>query len=287
MKNNYININRLFLVAGYDAQNTADQSLLYLVQSLSKNGDVILFMDSDCNKEQLKKFEKACLFSDATRHGEYDFGSYKRAYLYAKKQNILGNYDFLYLVNDSVYGPLKDITEYLNKMENMQTDAFGLVCNPHPEHPHIQSWFIGCTRKVFLTDWFDKFICSIKRQSDKGTVTKLYEQGFSKLVLDHGLKWNCLYSVSGRKIYNNVKSLYQQGLPFIKKAAFTRHNGELGRQILYVLNRTNKNVSDVILINAKRVYGEKYINWLLTKNPIKIIIRKITYALRKIFVEGI
>ena len=167
----------------------------------------------------------------------------------------------------------------------MQTDAFGLVCNPHPEHPHIQSWFIGCTRKVFLTDWFDKFICSVKKQSDKGTVTKLYEQGFSKLVLDHGLKWNCLYSVSGRKIYNNVKRLFQQGLPFIKKAAFTRHNGELGRQILYVLNHTNKNASDVILINAQRVYGEKYINWLLTKNPIKIILRKITYGFSKL-VQG-
>ena len=278
---------RLFLIAGYDAKNQIDESLIHLVRSMSKLGDTVVYMDSDCDEQQISKLSKYTLYCDASRHGEYDFGSYKRAYLYAKKQNILGNYDFLYLVNDSVYGPLKDITEYLNKMESMQTDAFGLVCNPHPEHPHIQSWFIGCTRKVFLTDWFDKFICSVKKQSDKGTVTKLYEQGFSKLVLDHGLKWNCLYSVSGRKIYNNVKRLFQQGLPFIKKAAFTRHNGELGRQILYVLNHTNKNVSDVILINAKRVYGEKYINWLLTKNPIKIIIRKITYALRKIFVEGI
>ena len=276
---------RLFLVAGYDAQNIADQSLLYLVKSLSKNGNVILYMDCNCDKEQLKKFDSYCISADALKHGEYDFGSYKRAYLYAKKQNILENYDFLYLVNDSIYGPLKDIKEYLDKMENLQTDAFGLVCNPHESHPHIQSWFIGCSKSVFLTKWFDDFICGIKKQKDKGTVTKLYEQGFSKLVLDHDLKWNCLYSVSGRKIYNNVKRLYIKGFPFIKKSSFIRHNGELGRQILYVLNHTEKNISEIILKNAKRVYGEEYICWLLTKNPIKIILRKITYGFSKL-VQG-
>lgn len=278
---------RLFLIAGYDTQNIADKSLLYLVQSMAKCGDVILFMDSDCDKNQLSKFGSFCIYVDAARHGEYDFGSYKRAYQYAKENDILNNYEFLYLINDSVYGPLYDIEPYLEEMESKGTDAFGLVCNPHPEHPHIQSWFIGMQKSVFLSSWFDEFILSVKKLSDKGSITKLYEHGFSKLITTNRLKWTCLYQVSGRGIYNDIKNLYKQKLPFIKKAAFKRHNGSLGRQINYVLSHTSKDITSAILLNAERTYGKEYINWLLTKNPIKILHRNIKYAIHKIFTEGL
>lgn len=278
---------RLFLIAGYDAQNIADESLLYLVQSMEKCGDVILFIDSDCDKNQLSKFGSFCIYAAATRHGEYDFGSYKRAYQYAKDNDLLKNYDFLYLINDSVYGPLYDIEPYLEKMESNDADAFGLVCNPHPTHPHIQSWFIGMRKSVFLSSWFDEFMLSVKKLSDKGSITKVYEHGFSKLITANGLKWECLYQVPGRGIYNDIKKLYKQKLPFIKKAAFKRHNGSLGRQINYVLTHTSKDIASLILLNAKRTWGKEYINWLLTKNPIRILYRNITYIIRKIFTEGL
>lgn len=276
---------RLFLIAGYDPQNIADESLLLLVKSMAKCGDVILYMDSDCDTEQLIKFKHLCIYADAKRHEEYDFGSYKRAYLYAKSHDILSDYDFLYFINDSVYGPLYDIEPYLLKMESNNTDAFGLVRNPKKSHPHIQSWFIGMRKSVFQTLWFDDFILSVKKLSDKGSVTKLYEHGLSKLVLEHGLKWSCLYTVSGRGIYNDVKKLYKKKMPFIKKASFIRHNGSLGRQIYYVLNHTNKNIKSAIIKNAERNFGKKYMNWLLTKNPFIIIYRNISYGISK-FLRG-
>ena len=45
----------------------------------------------------------------ATRHSEYDFGSYKRAYNWAQENLDTAEYEFVYLVNDSVYGPLFDL----------------------------------------------------------------------------------------------------------------------------------------------------------------------------------
>lgn len=278
---------RLFLIAGYDAKNQIDESLIHLVRSMSKLGDTVVYMDSDCDEQQISKLSKYTLYCYASRHGEYDFGSYKRAYIWAKNNLNLSDYDFLYLLNDSVYGPLQDTEPFLIKMESLSSDAFGLVCNPHKNHPHIQSWFIGCKQSVFLTNWFDDFMTSITKVADKGCVTKLYEQGFSNMIINHGLSWECLYTVSGRKIYNNVKKLYKRNLPFIKKAAFIRHNGRLGKQILYVLDNVNKETKDCILINAKRTWGEEYINWLLTKNPIKILYRNITYVIKKLFKEGI
>lgn len=285
MKKNSSTIRRLFLMAGYSAQNKINSSLVYMIKQFAQYGDVILFMDNDTPDTELAKISKYVIHSGAQRHGEYDFGSYKRAYTYARDTGILQKYDIIYLINDSVYGPLYPIKPYLQKMESFNTDAFGLVYNPHKKHPHIQSWFIGMRRAVFISDWFDKFITSVTQQPNKGAITYLYEQGFTRLLNEHHITWKCLFSASGRSIYNNVKHLYRAKVPFIKRAAFTRHNGRLGGQILYVLNHTNRSARDSILYDARETYGPEYINWLLTKNPIKIISRNIKYFIKKIRTE--
>lgn len=287
MENNRKNTNRLFLIAGYSAQNKVDASLVYMVRKLSEFGDIVLVMDSSTPKSELDKLSPYVIYAAAERHHEYDFGSYKRAYIYAKEAGILGNYEFLYLINDSVYGPVISMNDTFKIIEEYGTDAFGLVLNPHKERPHIQSWFIGMRKSVFLTDWFDKFMLSITRQPDKGAVTYLYEQGFTRLLNQHDKKWKCKYSVPGRGIYNNVKQLYRAGMPFIKKIAFTRHNGALGMQISYVLRHTNTDARDAILSGAKDNFGSKYMDMLLTRNPVKIMFRNITYFIKKIFTEGL
>lgn len=272
---------RLFLFAAYDPDGIIDKSLIYYVQSLSKFGDIVLVMDSNASVSELKKLSPYVKYAHAVRHGEYDFGSYRRAYTYARDTAILSDYDFVYLVNDSVYGPLYDLSDYLNKMESKCYDAFGLVRNPNPKHPHIQSWFIGCKKSVFLSTWFDTFMTSITKQSDKGAITALYEQGFTQNVIKNNLSWGCLHTVAGRGVYNNVKKLYRAKMPFIKKNAFVRMHGALGGQILYILNHIPPQTRDAIEAGARRVYGDQYVSWLLTRNPIKIIARNLHHALVK------
>jgi hypothetical protein len=72
------------------------------------------------------------------------------------------------------------------------------------------------------------------------------------------------------------------GCPFVKKASFTRHNGAAGYQINYVLNHIDKNTANAIINTANRLYGEKYMKWLLTYNPLKTIFRNIKYIMQKL-----
>ncbi len=278
---------RLFLFAGYNKSGLIDDALVYYLKHLSVFGDIVLVMDSDCSDSELKKVQKHCVHTSATRHGEYDFGSYKRAYIWAKKNLNISDYDFLYLVNDSVYGPLYDLTPYFQKMESCDCEAFGMVKNPHCEHPHIQSWFVGLRKNVFFSTWFDTFMNDITKLESKGAITRQYEQGLSKLISNHGHKWCCLYTVPNRGIYNKIKKLFLHRMPFMKKVAFTRTHGALGRQILYVLNHISTLAHTAIYNSATATYGHKYVNWLLTKNSIKIIIRRIHHTLYKLFIEGI
>lgn len=278
---------RLFLFAGYNKSGLIDNALTYYIKKLSEFGDIVLYMDSDCPSSELAKIQKYCTHTHATRHGEYDFGSYKRAYNWAKKNLNISDYDFVYLVNDSVYGPLYDLKPYFKQMESCKCDAFGIVKNPHHEHPHIQSWFVGLRKNIFFTTWFDTFMNDITKLSSKGEITHKYEHGLSKLISAHNHKWCCLYTARGRGVYNHVKKLYKSGVPFIKRVAFSRNHGALGRQILYVLNHISSPARDAIYDSAASTHGAKYINWLLTKNPIRITARKIHHALYKILNGGI
>ena len=278
---------RLFLIAGYNTQDKVDASLIYMLKQFKLFGDIILVIDSNIPASELNKISQYVLYSFATRHGEYDFGSYKRGYEYAKKNNLLSQYDYVYLVNDSVYGPILPMEPIFEKIENFKTEAFGLVCNPHKDHPHIQSWFIGMRQTVFLSEWFDTFITSVTLQKSKGAITRLYEQGFSKKLDERGIVWRCIYSVSGRGIYNKIKKLYKKGIPFIKKSAFTRHNGALGMQINYILNHISPTARDAIIAGAKDTFGKQHIQWILTRNPIKIIYRNIKHFVQKLSTEGL
>jgi lipopolysaccharide biosynthesis protein len=276
------NNKRLFLFAGYSTNGTLDDALVYYIRELSKCGDVILYMDSNCPKSELDRVKKFTIARMATRHYEYDFGSYKRAYEYAKKHKILDNYDFVYMANDSVYGPLHKLKPILEQMESYDTDAWGLTESVHTHYCHIQSWFIGMRESVFKSNWFDTFIMNVKRQEYKYLVTVLYENRFTDLVVENGGTWRCPFKCPGRSVYNNPKHLFKIGCPFIKKMSFTRHNGAIGYQLNYVLSHCDKTAACAIKNAANNAYTSKYMSWLLTKNPITPIWRGITYAIQKL-----
>jgi lipopolysaccharide biosynthesis protein len=226
-------LKRLFLFAGFDKDNIVDDTVVYYVNALSKFGDVVFVMDNDLPKNQLEKISKMphVLYANGMRHGEYDFGSYKRAYLWAKQNKILDDYDWLYLVNDSVYGPLWDLTNVLDNLENSDADLVGMTANCDKCTPeHVQSWFVGCAHKVFASDFFDKFMCKITRIPNKTALVLKYEVGLSWMIVRRGFKMKTLVNAKDNNIYQEPCSILVKGVPFVKK------NGAANLRKLYFLN---------------------------------------------------
>ena len=270
---------RLFLFAAYDAQGIVRDTLVYYVSALSRCGDVVLVMDSDAADGELLKLADCTLHASAVRHGEYDFGSYKRAWVWATENLGMAEYDFVYMVNDSVIGPLFDIEPVLRRMEEMQKDAFALAYNPYKKGPHMQSWFLGMRRKVFASEQFDGFIRSVSREASKREVCIRYERGFTRLAKDMGADFGGLYTLRSRKIYTDVRKLFRKGMPFFKKSAFLRHNGALGDEVKYVLEHTDPLLARAVRDEIVTVYG---LPKLLTGNRLEIIRRYTLYALGKL-----
>ena len=255
---------------------------MYHMRKLKRFGDIILCMDCDAPESELDKVRPYCMHVMASRHGEYDFGSYKRAFQWARDNGILRDYICLYLMNDSVYGPLFDMDEIFRKMESTRTNASSITLSKHKTHSFMESWFVKLDKKVFLTPWFDEFISSVTIQPNKYDITIKYEHGLTNTILANGCSVRGLFLVRGRYTYNNPRELVMHGCPFIKKACFTRHNGAIGAQLKYVLDKTNVITRTAIMNSANRLYGADYMKWLLTSNPFRILVRKIKYATKKI-----
>lgn len=274
---------RLFLFAAYDKDNIIGTALLHYLKELSVFGDIILFMDNAAPAQsEIQKTSGIVKFFGAEKHGEYDFGSYKRAYSLAELNTNISDYDFCYLLNDSVYGPLYNLRDYLERMEGLNSNAFGMVFNPNGKKSHLQSWFIGLKKDVFLCKDFISFIKSVRTEKSKIDVCIKYEIGLTEFLHSHKFSTDALYKIKGRGIYNNVRILYDKGFPFIKKNSFIRHNGSLCKQIQYVLQKCDKDISNVIIKDAKRLWGKEYIEKLLLAKRIDSIILYIEYLKTKL-----
>jgi len=211
---------RLFLFAAFDRDNVVDDTLTYYVRELSKLGDVVFVMDNELKENEIKKISKIpnVLYTFATKHNEYDFGSYKRGFLWAKDKDILKKYDWLYFVNDSVYGPLYNINSALQNLENSGCDFVGMTSNCDDNTPfHVQSWFAGFSKKIFSSKFFNDFMNKITHDSNKTSIVMKYEVGLSCAIMRHGFCAHVLLDRPNYSIYEKPRTALAMGLPFVKK----------------------------------------------------------------------
>ncbi len=241
---------RLFLFAAYDKDCLIDDTLLYYLEALSKLGDIIFTMDNDTPAKEMAKLDRIpnILHASAQRHGEYDFGSYKRGYIWANDNQILDNYDWIYLTNDSVLGPMGDLESMLVNIESRGADCVGMVSNdPQLLPAHIQSWFVGLKRHVATSKFFRDFITNVAHQTDKLSVVYKYEVRMSQMLVENGCTYAALFENYGPTIYTNPHLALKAGVPFIKKLAL----GKLQElQLLYTY--TGDRLVASILIYAVR-----------------------------------
>ncbi len=273
---------RLFLFAAYTPSGSVGDALLYYLRALAALGDVVFCDDAALGPGEQERLKPFVLHSEALKHGEYDFGSYKRDFVWASANLKLEEYDFVYLVNDSVFGPLSELKPLLERLESGPQRAFGLVYFPSSYYAHLQSWFIGLGREVFLSGYFREFILGIGAAGDKGAVCELYETGLSRLLVSHGVELGYAFTAPHKTIYNNPRRLVRRGLPFIKKSAFTRHNGCLGREIAGILRDCPSEAAEAILSEAAALWGKDFTQRLTTMSWLQSKSLYIKYLLGKV-----
>lgn len=257
---------RLFLFAGYDAHARIGDALLFYLRALSGVGDIVLTMDCELKPGEADKLYgiNRLLHVQASHHGEYDFGSYKRGFMWAKDNNILESYDYIYFVNDSVLGPTTDLGPVLDDLEKYDTDMVGMfyatdqwVATPDNTVPdHVQSWFVGVKTSVAGSMYFQDFIAKIHRQDSKANIIVNYETGFTTLLMQHGCSGATVFSGNmDNDPYRKPLLMLQSGIPFIKKPALK----------LLAPNELSENIDANLLKIIKKNHMYKQKKWQKVK----------------------
>ena len=223
---------RAAVFAHYDKDNLIDDYVVYYVKALREICEKVIFVSCvDLPAEEKEKLTGIADHIIAEQHNEYDFGSYKRGFLYLHDNNLLQDIDSLIFANDSCYAPLFSLKNVFTEMDSRHADFWGITKNrfgmafAEPKNivcvrPHIQSYFLVFSRKVFNSECFVEFMKNIRAETTKDAIVIKYEIGLSELLIQNGFSSD-VYIKDYYRFNHVVLSLWRQLItksksPFLK-----------------------------------------------------------------------
>jgi lipopolysaccharide biosynthesis protein len=276
---------RLLVFAHWDKDNIVDDYVLCNLQGFREFAHRVIFVsDSDLPESQICRLDGLVDEVIAGRHGEYDFGSYKRGYLAAQEQGILYGFDELIFANDTTFGPLFPCGDAVDRMSAADCDFWGITVfksslrySPEKgvynsvESNHIQSYFSVYKKNVFTGAFFDLLVKSVSKEENKGHVVVKYEFGFSNALTEAGYKMGWLSARNAMYIENFRYK--KRSMPFLKTTVLKNIAGTrfldlwLARNAKYWDYPAEVIAAYLRRFPAKGTNGKAWRKWFIRINP--------------------
>ncbi len=131
------------------------------------------------------------------------------------------NVDVLYLVNDSIVGPLANdlFHKLIRRIRQSEADVIGLV-DSYEIGWHIQSYFLAFKRQALSSEALKTFFNNVTCHSSKQRVINAYEISLARNLADAGLFCEVLFPTERGYSRNphiyKWRELIEAGFPFIK-----------------------------------------------------------------------
>ena len=180
---------RIALFAHYDRDGIVDDYVIYYLRGLTRVAERILFV-SDCELSagEAAKLEGLAELVFAGRHGEYDFGSWKRGLAHLNYD--LAGWDELILANDSCYAPVYPFEDAFERMSFVSCDFWSPSNNQiKGKFDHLSSYFLVFRRAVLEDEDFLIFWKQVERQPNASAVITKYERRLSMLLCEKGYSY--------------------------------------------------------------------------------------------------
>ncbi|WP_322889296.1 MULTISPECIES: rhamnan synthesis F family protein [unclassified Yoonia] len=220
---------RVAVFASYTGDGILPPQVLPYLEGLQDLTEAIVVVcDNELQPGEVEKLSGLAAHVITGRHGEYDFGSYKRGVVWLEQAGLMTSADDLILCNDSCYGPIGSFEPMFAKMEAKALDFWGATDSDEFAY-HLQSYFVVLTRKVFSSADFQRFISGIEKQPNVQEVIMKYEIGMTQTLVKAGFSSgamvpnNFLSLSENDSIYRNISIypiyLMEAGLPLLKVKA--------------------------------------------------------------------
>lgn len=221
---------RVAVFAVYSSNAVVSETTLHYLRGLKKVVDnIVLVADNPVIPSEVEKLRDLVCRCEFKRHGEYDFGSYKRGWRYVMKNAELAKTDELVFCNDSCFGPVTDFAPVFSEMDARGVDFWGMCDNEQIEH-HIQSYFLCFSKAVFSSGVFGEFMESIRMCPNVNKVVMQYEVPFTSTLEAAGFRGEAFIGygegvLRGRERFGACPvhypvTLLELGMPLVKVKAF-------------------------------------------------------------------
>lgn len=211
---------RIAIFASYSKQGIVPNYVLQYLEYLKEVASVIIFLaDNQAPIEEQAKLKNLVTYAHFEPHGEYDFGSYKRGFYYAKQHHLLDDAEEVILVNDSCYA-ISGFKTVFAQMSKKPCDFWGMTESLQIAH-HLQSFFLVFKKPLFLA--LEHYLAAVTHQNTVSEVILQYEvplKGQLELLGFKGASFTDIFREDDPTRYQN--SLITCGkVPLIKKKIFT------------------------------------------------------------------
>jgi lipopolysaccharide biosynthesis protein/glycosyltransferase involved in cell wall biosynthesis len=210
----------LAIFVTYAPKGKIKKHVRYYIESLLKNEiAVALIVSTDSHFLDASDALIDRLSGVYIRSNEgYDFGAW--AHL-IKVHPALLDCKILYLLNDSIIGPLSEeaMGEVLAKIRESNASFIGLT-DSFAIRWHVQSYFIAYKLGALSSSVFRKFWDDVVSYEDKLALIDAYEVTMARTLSDGGLQCEVLFPTDSRRAINRTcvewRELISEGFPFLK-----------------------------------------------------------------------
>ncbi len=240
---------RLAIFAFYNGKGLINDYVVTYLKYLKEVSDSIIFVaDNEPNVKELSKIYPLVSHIESYHHGEYDFGSYKIGFNYAKEHCLLDDVDEIILCNDSCFC-VDSLKPAFDKMSTKPCDFWSMTASNEYE-PHLQSFFLVVKKKLFNSEVFSNYLDNVKHLDSFLEIVNTYEIPLKMTFEKEGFK-SASYIKAPKK--NNptffpIKCIKVK-MPLIKRKIFTESYAckeSLLEVILYLKIKHNAKYKDIL-----------------------------------------
>lgn len=172
------------LFASYSIRPEIADYMVYYLEQLQKLGFKIIVVSTapDYPEDHLKRIQPYIVRFIWRENIGYDFGSWYLGLMSLQKES-----QRIVLANDSVIGPITDLSPIFKKME--KNYAVWSMTDNHEYMHHMQSYFVVIETEALKKNFLDQFFSRYAILKDKWVLVQRFELGLTRLANEMNLKW--------------------------------------------------------------------------------------------------
>ncbi len=240
---------RLAIFAFYNGKGLINDYVVTYLEYLKEVSDSIIFVaDNEPNIKELSKIYPLVSHIESYHHGEYDFGSYKIGFNYAKEHYLLDDVDEIILCNDSCFC-VDSLKPAFDKMDTKSCDFWSMTASNEYEL-HLQSFFLVVKKNLFSSELFSNYLNNVKHLDNFLEIVKTYEIPLKKTFEQKGYKGNSFIKAPEKfnPTFFPIKCMKAK-MPLVKRKIFTESHAckESLLKVIFILLLTHRNAYKEIL----------------------------------------